>query len=332
VGTFKPPLRVQRNGQPVRLMGKALNGVTSGLYRGALEIRSVSSHGVMAVNSLPIDEYVQGVVPGEMPSSWAVEALRAQAVAARSYALSTAKTGAPFDQYPDTRSQVYRGLTGETPRSNQAVTDTSRQILTFGGAPAVTYFFSTSGGRTENVENSFVGSAPKPWLKSVDDPYDTISPKHRWTLRFTAKTLGQRLGAPGPYRKIRVIQRGDSPRIVRARVYGARGTRLLTGPQIRSKLGLYDTWAYFSTVSTSQVARAHGAFTSAIRVPEIAGKFDPAPRRRRLVVERRHGDRWARVTQVRTTLHGRYRAAVGGAGIYRVRSGGVAGPAVRIRG
>jgi stage II sporulation protein D len=77
VGTFKPPLRVQRTGQPVRLMGRALNGVNSGLYRGALEIRSVSAHGVMAVNSLPIDEYVQGVVPGEMPSGWAVQALRA---------------------------------------------------------------------------------------------------------------------------------------------------------------------------------------------------------------------------------------------------------------
>jgi stage II sporulation protein D len=136
----------------------------------------------------------------------------------------------------------------------------------------------------------------------------------------------------GNYQKIRVIQRGESPRIVRARVYGSRGTKLLTGPQIRSKLGLYDTWAYFSTVSSSQVSRAHGAFTSALRLPEIAGTFDPAPRHHRLMVERRRHGRWSGVARVRTTAHGRYRAAVARAGVYRVRAGGVAGPAVRVRG
>jgi stage II sporulation protein D len=332
VGTFKPPLRVQRTGHTLRLMGKALNGVNGGLYRGTLEIRSVSSHGVMAVNSLPIDDYVRGVVPGEMPSSWAPEALRAQAVAARSYALATAKTGGSFDQFPDTRSQVYRGKSGEMPSTNQAVTDTARQILTYNGVPAVTYFFSSSGGKTENVEDSFVGSAPKPWLKSVDDPYDTISPKHRWTLRFSAKSLGSRLGAPGAYQKIRVIQRGASPRIVRARVYGSHGTKLLTGPQIRAKLGLYDTWAYFSTVSSSQAQPLRGAATAALQRLEIAGTFDPAPKGRRLLVERRRGGHWARVARVVTSGRGRYRAAVDGTGVYRVRSGGVAGPAVRVRG
>ena len=94
-----------------------------------------------------------------MPSSWHIQALRAQAVTARTYALSTSKTnGGVFDQYPDTRSQVYRGVSAETAASNRAVADTSRQILTYGGKPAVTYFFCTSGGKTENVENSFVGS------------------------------------------------------------------------------------------------------------------------------------------------------------------------------
>ena len=78
---------------------------------------------------------------------------------------------------------------------------TSRQILTYGGKPAVTYFFSTSGGKTENVENSFVGSSPKPWLKSKDDPYDKISPKHRWRFRFSPSALGSKLGARGSTRR-----------------------------------------------------------------------------------------------------------------------------------
>ncbi|MEJ7817287.1 MAG: SpoIID/LytB domain-containing protein [Thermoleophilaceae bacterium] len=340
VGTVASPLRVERPGQALRLMGRAINGLSSGVYRGALELRAGTAGGVTAVNSLPIDDYIQGVIAAEMPSAWHIEALRAQAVAARSYALATSKTnGGIFDQYPDTRSQVYRGVAAETPRSSAAARDTSRQILTFGGAPAVTYFFSTSGGKTENVENSFARSQPKPWLKSIEDPYDGISPKHRWRLRFSQRSIGSRLGVPGRYRKIRVIKRGTSPRIVRARVYGTRGTKILTGPKIRARLGLFDTWAYFSTVSSSQVSRSGRAGKSSGRArasapafPEIAGSFDPAPKRRAVVVERRNGRAWKRVAVVRTSAKGRYRTTLSTAGFYRVRSGNVAGPAVRIRG
>ena len=108
-----------------------------------------------------------------------------QAVTARTYALATRKRGGAFDLYPDTRSQVYRGVAGETSRSNRAVKDTAGKILTYNGVPAITYYFSTSGGETENVELSFLGSEPKPWLKSVEDPYDDISPRHRWRVSFT---------------------------------------------------------------------------------------------------------------------------------------------------
>ncbi len=331
VGTFSSPLTVAGK-RPMRLMGRAINGLSSGTYRGALELRGGAGGGVTAVNALPIDDYIKGVIAAEMPSSWHIQALRAQAVAARTYALSTSKTsGGVFDQYPDTRSQVYRGVKAETAASNRAADDTSRQILTYAGKPAVTYFFSTSGGRTEDVENSFVGSSPRPWLKSQDDPYDGISPKHRWRLRFSTKSLGAKLGARGRYRKIRVIKRGRSPRIVRARVYGSRGTRVLTGPQIRARLGLYDTWAYFSTVSSSQVKHSKRARGARSAFPEIAGTFDPAPRARRLLVERRERRRWKRVARIDTSARGRYRSTLSTAGVYRVRAGSVTGPAVRIR-
>lgn len=331
VGTFSSPLRLT-SAKPMRLMGRAINGLSSGTYRGAFELRGGAGGGVTAVNALPIDDYIKGVIAAEMPSSWHIQALRAQAVTARTYALSTSKTsGGAFDQYPDTRSQVYRGVSAETTVSSGAVKDTSRQILTYGGKPAVTYFFSTSGGKTESLENSFVGSSPKPWLKSQDDPYDGISPKHRWRFRFSASSLGAKLGAPGRYEKVRVIQRGQSPRIVRARVYGSKGTKVLTGPQIRARLGLYDTWAYFSTVSSSQVKRAKGARAAGSVFPEIAGTFDPAPKARRLLLERREAGRWTRVSKVATSARGRYRSTLSTAGVYRVRAGTVAGPAVRIR-
>ena len=85
--------------EPLRLLGPALNGVTSGLYRGAIELRTEGS-GVTAINVLDLDTYVRGVVAGEMPSSWPLEALKAQAVAARTYALATRKTDRPVRPVP----------------------------------------------------------------------------------------------------------------------------------------------------------------------------------------------------------------------------------------
>lgn len=337
VGTFDAPLRVSGGGRVLRVLGRALNDVSSGLYRGALELHPGAAGGVTAVNSLPIDSYVQGVVPGEMPSSWHLNALRAQAVTARTYALATRKRSGPFDQYPDTRSQVYKGVAGETVRSNQAVRDTAGRILTYDGEPAVTYYFSTSGGRTENVELSFLKSEPKPWLRSVPDPYDGISPRHRWRFRFSSRELDARLGAPGAFRKVRVLKRGRSPRIVRARVYGTRGTRVLTGAEIRARLDLYDSWAYFTKVSSSQLRRVRVTRSRAERAPallspfhEIAGAFEPVPRTRRLLLERRAAGRWRRIGPIRTSSRGRFRTALAGPGVYRVRSGAVAGPAVRV--
>ena len=123
----------------------------------------------------------------------------------------------------------------------------------------MTYYFSTSGGRTENVENSFLGAEPAPYLRSVADPYDTASPRHRWTVRMTLGQASARLGGlvKGYLRQIRVLTRGRSPRVVRAQVVGTRGRTSVTGPQLRAKLGLYDTWARF-TVITASATRGDG--------------------------------------------------------------------------
>ena len=318
---------------PLRLLGPALNYLSSGLYRGAVELRTEGS-GVTAINVLDLDTYVRGVVAGEMPSSWPLEALKAQAVAARTYALATRKTTGLFDQYPDVRSQVYRGVTGESVRSDAAVRATAGRILTYGGRPAVTYYFSTSGGHTENVEFSFVGSLSKPWLVGVPDPYDTQSPYHRWTAKFSAAALDRSLGAPGKFRRVKVLARGVSPRVVRARVVGSSGSVVLTGPTIRSRLGLRDTWFTFVRISTSArhpASARPASWGRRLATPALAGAFTPAPKRRVLVLERRAGNRWRAVRRLRTTASGSYRVDLAHAGAYRVRSGRVAGPAVRVR-
>ena len=330
VGTFSGAISVT-GPRPIRLMGPAINGIDSGTYRGAMVLRPGLLGGVTAINSLPIDTYLQGVVPGEMPSSWDYNALRTQAVAARTYALATRHRGEVFDLYPDTRSQVYAGVSAETSRTNQAVADTARQVLTYDGEPVTTFYFSTSGGRTENVELSFLGAQPQPYLESVRDPYDDISPRHRWQFRFSGTQLGARLGAPGKFRRVEVLQRGKSPRIVSARVVGSRGSRMLSGSDIRARLELYDSWASFTKVSTAQVRRGRGTRSARGVFPEIAGVFAPAPRSGRVVVERLSGTGWARVSRIRTSRKGRYRTTVGVGGVYRVRAGSVAGPAVRVR-
>jgi stage II sporulation protein D len=206
---------------------------------------------------------VMGVVPGEMPSSWLPEALKAQAVAARSYALASDAGGEVFDQYPDTRSQVYRGMSGEVASTNAAVRETANQVVTYNGEIVTTFFFSTSGGHTENIENVW-GGEPLPYLRGVDDPYDRISPRHRWRIGpLTRAQVGRRFGGlcRGSFRRLKVIRRGVSPRIVSADVICSRGTVRTTGSQLRSTLGLYDNWFSVKRVDAGavrSVARAFG--------------------------------------------------------------------------
>jgi stage II sporulation protein D len=349
VGRFSNPLVVDRPSGVIRLLGPALNGISSGTYRGAIEVRADGAGGVHAINSLPMDPYVRGVVAGEMPPSWHPEALQAQAVAARSYAIATDKPG-PFDHYPDTRSQVYRGVAGETASTDAAVAATAGQVLTYDGAPAVTYFFSTSGGHTENVENVFLGADPQPYLRGVPDPYDSGSPYHRWRLRLSTAQLNARLSGYvlGRFRRLEVLKRGASPRIVTARVRSSFGTKLITGPTLRTRLGLRDTWARFTTVRTSQrrgrparVAQSWPLLPAAASILRtgvpapgplyLAGSFYPAPSERRLVVERRTRRGWRVAAKTRTDKNGRYRTRVRRPGVYRVRAGDVAGAGVRVK-
>jgi stage II sporulation protein D len=330
VGRFGSVIRF-RSREPMRLLGPALNGVNDGLYRGAIDV-ILDGGGVTAINQLDMNSYLRGVVAGEMPSTWPLEALKVQAVAARTYALATRKSGV-FDQYPDTRSQVYRGVVGESVRSDAAVEATSGEIVTYDGVPAVTYYFSTSGGHTENVEFSFVGSLSKPWLVGVPDPYDTQSPYHRWTVRFSAATLDRALRAPGAFKRVKVLDRGVSPRVVRARVIGTRGSRVVSGPQVRSALGLRDTW--FTDYRVASSASRPPARTASLGPPPprryVAGRFQPVPRKRVLGLERRVGGKWRPAKRVRTSRAGRYHVRLSTPGTFRVRYGAVTGPTVRVR-
>jgi stage II sporulation protein D len=242
------------NGSTLRSCGKegrAKGGRTisisgSGRYRGDL-IASVGGGSLMVINSVGAEGYVKGVVANEMPSSWDQQALRAQAVVARSYGLATKRSGA-FDHYDDTRSQVYRGRDSETRATNRAVKRTKRKVVKYKGRVATTYYFSTSGGETENSEFGFSGGSPLPYLKSVNDPYDDLSPVHRWRVTYSNSTMESRLKGlfQGNLKRVQILETGRSPRIVRAKVVGSSGSTTITGDTLRNRLGLRSTWAKFS--------------------------------------------------------------------------------------
>nr|MBA2506026.1 SpoIID/LytB domain-containing protein [Thermoleophilaceae bacterium] len=281
VDTFSAPLRIDSGDGVLNVPGR-------GRYRGAIEAAPATFGGISVVNSLSLDDYVKGVVPGEMPTSWSLEALKSQAVVARSYALATDRGGPLFDQYPDTRSQVYKGASAEVASTNRAVEETAGQILRYDGKPAVTYYFSTSGGKTENVENVFYGGKPAPYLTSVDDPYDSGSPRHRWKFTYTRSSLGAKLGGwvKGSFREVKVVKRGRSPRIVSADVVGSRGKTRVTGADLKARLGWYDTWATFNAVSSRSAKPAASAswLGALLRRPGITGSVSPRPKNGAIVI------------------------------------------------
>jgi stage II sporulation protein D len=229
-------------------LGKAGAGLRIGgfgRYRGSLLARNAGGS-LQVINSLSVQGYVKGVVANEMPASWPGQALRAQAVVARSYALATARSG-PFDHYADTRSQVYGGKGSETGATNRAVAATAKEVVEYRGKPAITYFFSTSGGRTESSEFGFTGGRKIPYLRAVDDPFDDVSPAHRWTETLSDERMESELTGlfAGRLRRIEVLRRGDSPRIVRARVVGSADSTAISGATLRARLELRSTWARF---------------------------------------------------------------------------------------
>lgn len=255
VAVFRGPIRVAVFAGAVRVQPTTRAGAVAwgpvradrGRYRGELRVARAGGR-LSLVNAVDLDDYLKGVVPREMPAAWADDsytAVAAQAVAARSYALSTMSPTATYDVFDDDRSQVYGGVSAEDPRTTRAVVQTRGTVLKYRGAVITAFFFSTSGGRTESAANIFGAGAARPYLVSVPDGYDRISPLHTWPDHptFSAARLGRLLGVGAPVATFTVTRRGDSPRVLTARVTTTRGAATtFTGTTLRSLLGLRDTW------------------------------------------------------------------------------------------
>ncbi len=213
-------------------------------YRGILRSASPApgSNSRDTVNVVTIDQYVMGVVPYEMPASWQPEAVKAQAVAARTYATwSRNQNFRRHYQICDTTAcQVYGGVDGEDRRSNDAVRATRRQILTYDGSPAFTQFSASSGGWTSR------GSVP--YLPAQEDPYDGWSgnTNHRWSAAVDASTLERSHPSIGRLKRIWVTERdgnGDwEGRVVELVLDGTNGNVTISGDSFRWAFGLKSSW------------------------------------------------------------------------------------------
>ncbi len=225
-------------------------------YRGVLKVTATEGT-LQVIDVVGLDAYLRGVVPGEMPKEWPAAALQAQAVAARSYALASRVKSRPFDLYPDTRNQVYPGVAAETPATNSAVKATAGVILTYGGKVASTFYYSSSGGRTAAGADVF--GLVTPYLLARTDPWDTLSPFHRWAPRtFTPASLAKALGLSAPVvDAVSVLTRSGRPSSVT--LLKSSGARVaLTGAEVRDRLGLR------STMFRLGVLRLAGAPTEAV--------------------------------------------------------------------
>lgn len=327
--------RVARSRGVLRVLSSS--GVVSvagkGTYRDVIEYRPGASGGVTAVNKVELENYIRGVVPNESPSSWPLEALKAQAVAARSYALGTGGGESKvFDHYDTVASQVYGGYSSEQARTNRAVAKTAGEVLRHDGEVIVAYFHSTSGGHTEHNENVW-GGTPLGYIRGVSDPWDRRSPYHRWKVGYSARSLGKALGV-GRLKRVRVRKRGVSGRIVRAVVRGSAGRKRVDGwDGLRNSLGLRDMPSRIKRIRArgSSAHAASAGIGSRAHARDVSGTVAPARAGSRVVVQRRTRKGWRRVGRDRLDDSGRYRIAVGRPGRYRVVAGGDAGPVVRVR-
>ncbi len=201
-------------------------------YRGAIRLSAVGDE-VEVVNVLDIEAYLRGVVPSEMAASWPLEALKAQAVAARSYTLVSLNPDGRYDLCATVDCQVYRGVEAEHPRTDEAIAATAGVVVTYLGETARTYYHSDSGGAVASSQEVWGSSIP--YLVALQD-VPSSTPHRAWTARLDARVVASSLAAAGvgvgAVSGLRVLKISESGRVAELEVTGSGGSRVLRGSQL----------------------------------------------------------------------------------------------------
>lgn len=237
-------------------------------YRGDLEVIRQTGSDMTLVNVLPMDQYLYGVVPSEIESYSQPEALKAQAVASRTYALDNLDKYEKwnFNLCNTTACQVYKGYDVETPSTNKAVDDTKGKVIIYSGKPAEVFFFSSSGGRTEDAKNVWGGDVP--YLKSVGDKYEDVnSPHYYWKTDITAEKIKSIMTAKGydigDIVGVTIAATSDAGRVTQLVIKGTKGEHVYTRGESRTVFGLNSQWYTISTDSDVFVSLTDGTVQKA---------------------------------------------------------------------
>lgn len=209
-------------------------------YRGRTRV-VLTNKGLTAINYVDLEKYLYSVLGGEVYATWPQEALKAQAVAARTYALYQRQTrgNSTYDLGDTIAWQVYKGIESEAPPLYSAVDSTAGQVVTYNGKIILAAFHSSSGGHTENVEN--VWSDNLPYLRGVPD-FDGNTPEAQWVKSFTREELSSRISGVGNVLSMTPERTSPVGRIITMKVIGDRSSRVISGPALRLALGLRSTW------------------------------------------------------------------------------------------
>jgi stage II sporulation protein D len=233
--TLRGEAQFAAGGAPITLVTPTERRAYRGVLRSARP--TASSRTRDTVNVLPLESYLKGVVPREVYTSWNPAALRAQAVAARTYAAFDRRdANARHYQICDTtQCQVYGGATDEVASTNRAIDQTRHDVLTYRGKPAFTQFSASNGGQ--------MAAGSQPYLVAKKDPYDTAY--RGWRDPVSAGEIERALPAIGSFRSVRVLERDGKGayggRVVRIRVVGSRASTVISGDDFRSFFGLRST-------------------------------------------------------------------------------------------
>lgn len=206
-------------------------------YRGRLRIKKNPAGTMQAVNILNLEDYLYGVVPREMPPTWSLEALKAQAVVSRTYAIYQLERNRmkDYDICNTTSSQVYGGCVDERAASNRAVDETRGKVLMHNGRIALPYFHSNSGGVTEDAKNVWLVDIP--YLKTVQDPYSLQAPNTAWSHYLSLDDIRGALGRNGvdvgSLHGVEPYDTSPSGRVKRVRISGSAGERVINANLFR---------------------------------------------------------------------------------------------------
>lgn len=267
-------------------------------YRGAITILRTAgaTPALDVINTLALEQYLYGVVPQEMPASWPKEALKAQAVAARSFALALKEANRLqlYDVKASVSSQVYGGFLAEEAATNKVVDETRGLVIAYAGRCVPGYYHSVSGGYTETSEA--VWGSPKPYLQAVADVV-TKAPQEKWERTFSPEVLdryltqaGLNIGklqairlSPLVGQPVRAADRSTSGRVTTLRLVGSNGEASLEGSRLRQLLQLPSTLFDVAVVSevpkeiAATITDSYGNPVAEKKIPVQVGDQSIAP-------------------------------------------------------